>query len=131
MFESVAVERGHLLQLNAVSYQISYRTLDGERCTDTQFFSGEQLAFLRPGVVPMHTAVLTRRQGGRIAAMAYLIIDDNSQVVARIKRLPECDREAVFEIEGGLPLAGLGVHPLPIVDRREAKTEPRGVGGQA
>lgn len=31
-----------------------------------------------------------------------------------------------FFIIGGLPLAGPDVHPLPIVDRREAEAEPRG-----
>jgi hypothetical protein len=92
--------------------------MDGHRCTDTRFITHEELHYWRPAnIVAMHTAILTRRKGGRIAAMVYLVTDDSGQLVARIKKLPQCDPNADFYIEGGLPLSGPGVHPLPITDK--------------
>lgn len=56
--------------------------------------------------------------GGRICAMAYFKIDADSNVVARIKRVPivgSVDDE--FECPGGTPIEGPDVYPLPILSR--------------
>lgn len=55
--------------------------------------------------------------GGRICAMAYLKIDDDGNIVARIKRVPIVgSSDEPFECPGGVPMSAPDVHPLPIND---------------
>lgn len=55
---------------------------------------------------------------GRICAMAYLKIDSEGDVVARIKRIPITgDFDEPFECPGGTPTEAPDVYPLPIRDR--------------
>lgn len=124
MLEGVKVERGYWHEGRVVTYTISWRAMDGLRCQDRRAFAAEDIWLCVPGVVPMTTGILSRMRDGRVVAMAYLVVTESHEVVARIKRVPDMTRDEEFYLPGGLPESGPYVHPLPIIDRHEAETDP-------
>lgn len=116
MLESVQVKHCPDYARFGHKYEISYRAMDGRRFADVRFVNHEDIHLLPPGATLMNTAILTWENSNEIVAFVYLVLTEDKQVVARIKRYSAGNPDDEFYLPGGLEESGPGVHPLPITD---------------